>query len=93
MNTFSTKSIFFVRKDNDVVIRAKSWVKKGRRNKYMDVKKLEKIDGIWTPTEIHMTTKKGNATLHKTILRSSNVRYNQELADDEFTVRRLEKGL
>jgi hypothetical protein len=88
-----TKSIFFVRKDNDVVIRAKSWVKKGQRNKYMDVKQLEQIEGIWTPTEIHMTTKKGNATLHKTILRSSNIHYNQEIPDDEFTVRRLEKGL
>ena len=29
-----TKSIFFVRKDNDVVVRAKNWVKKGSREKY-----------------------------------------------------------
>jgi outer membrane lipoprotein-sorting protein len=88
-----TKSIFFVRKDNDVVVRAKSWVKKGQRNKYMEVKTLEQIDGIWVPTEMTMTTKKGNATLHRTILRSSNVHFNQELPEDEFTVRRLEKGL
>ncbi len=88
-----TKSIFFVRKDNDVVIRAKSWVKKGQRNKYMDVKQLEQIDGIWIPTEVHMTTKKGNVTLHKTVLKSSNVRFNQDISENEFTVRRLEKGL
>jgi len=88
-----TKSIFFVRKDNDVVVRAKSWVKKGQRNKYMEVKTLEQIDGIWVPTEMTMTTKKGKATLHKTILRSSNVHFNQEIGEDEFTVRRLEKGL
>jgi hypothetical protein len=88
-----TKSIFFVRQDNDVAIRAKSWVKKGRRHKYMEVKELEQIDGIWVATEIHMTTKKDRTTLHKTILRSSNVRFNQDIPDGEFTVRRLEKGL
>ena len=88
-----TKSIAFVRQDNDVVIRAKHWVKKGKREKYFDVKKLELIDGIWTPTEMHMTTKKGKATLHKTIIKASNVHFNQELDPDQFTVRQLEKGL
>jgi outer membrane lipoprotein-sorting protein len=88
-----TKSIVFVRKDNYVVIRAVSWVKKGNRLKYLDVKKLEKIDGIWVPTEMHMTTKKGKKTLHKTVITSDNVRFNQELDEDLFTVRTLEKGL
>ena len=88
-----TKSIVFVRKDNYVVIRAVSWVKKGKRLKYFEVKKLDKIDGIWTPTEMHMTTKKGKTTIHKTVLLVHDVRYNQKLADDLFTVRRLEKGL
>ena len=32
-----TKSIQFVRKDNYVVVQAKIWVKKGKRNKYMKV--------------------------------------------------------
>lgn len=88
-----TKQIVFVRKDNYVIVRAKSWLKKGGRNKYLDVKKLEKIDGIWTPTEMHMTTKKGSKTLHKTILLSENVKYNQEMNEDDFSVRHLEKGL
>jgi len=88
-----TKQVVFVRQDNHVVVRAKTWLKKGGRNKYLDVKKLEEIDGIWTPTETHMTTKKGNATLHKTILLTDNVRYNQDMGDDQFSVRQLEKGL
>jgi hypothetical protein len=88
-----TKSISFVRKDNYVVIRAVNWVKKGKRLKYFEVAKLEKIDGIWTPTEMHMTTKKGKNTIHKTILLAHDVRYNQKLDDDLFSVRRLEKGL
>ncbi len=88
-----TKSVSFVRKDNHVVVRAKSWVKKGQRNKYMDVKKLEQIDGIWVATEITMTTKKGKATVHKTVLRSHDVRFNQDLDEDLFSTRQLEKGL
>lgn len=88
-----TKEVLFVRQDNYVVVRAKAWLKKGGRNKYLDVKKLELIDGIWTPTEMQMTTKKGKQTLHKTILLFDNVRYNEEMGDDQFSVRALEKGL
>jgi len=88
-----TKSIVFVRQDNYVPIRAVSWVKKGGRLKYMEVTKLEQIDGIWVPTEITMATKKGQATLHRTVIRFSNVKFNQDLAGDLFSVRRLEKGL
>jgi hypothetical protein len=88
-----TKSIVFVRQDNFVMIRSVNWVKKGNRLKYFDVKKLEQIDGIWVPTEMHMTTKKGKATLHKTVLKSHDVRFNQEIDDDLFSVRQLEKGL
>ena len=88
-----TKIVAFVRKDNHVVIRSKIWLKKGRRNKYFDVKKLEQIDGIWVATEMEMTTKKGKETLHRTVLKNSNVKFNQDLEEDLFSTRRLEKGL
>lgn len=87
-----TKSILFVRQDNYVVVRAKSWLKKGKRLKYLDVKSLELIDGIWVATETHMTTKKAKTTLHKTILKAHNVRFDQDHAEDLFTVRTLERG-
>jgi len=87
------KSIHFVRQDNYVVVRSLGWVKKGGRLKYMDIKTLEQVDGIWIGTEIHMTTKKGEETLHKTILHNSNIRFNQELEEEFFSVRQLEKGL
>jgi len=86
------KFIVFVRKDNYVVVRGVYWVKKGKRLKYFDVKKLERIDGIWVATEMHMTTKKDTETLHKTVLFARDVRFNQPLAPDFFTVRQLEKG-
>jgi len=86
------KSIVFVRKDNFVVVRSVHWVKKGARLKYFDVKKLEQIDGIWVATEMLMSTRKGDETLHKTLLFARNVRFGQPQGDDLFTVRQLEKG-
>ena len=88
-----SKSVIFIRQDNYVMNRAVRWVYKKRRNKYLDVKKLEKIDGIWVSTEMHVTTKTGKKTLHKTILKQKNIRFNQdEVNANLFTVRRLEKG-
>jgi hypothetical protein len=87
------KSVVFVRQDNYVVVRGVNWLEKGGRLKYMDAKKIEQIDGIWVPTEIHMTTKKGKTTHHKTILHVRNVRFGQDLSPDFFTTRQLEKGL
>jgi len=87
------KSLLFVRQDNFFVIRALNWVRDGGYLKYMDVKKLDLIDGIWVATEMHVTKKKGRDTVHKTILKLSDVKFNQNLEYDLFTVRRMEKGL
>jgi len=87
-----TKAIQFVRKDNNVVVRSKTWVKKGKRNKYMEVQELEQIEGIWVATVMTMTTKKGKKTLHKTVLQISDVKFNQDLDFDSFSVRGLETG-
>jgi hypothetical protein len=87
------RAIVFVRRDNHVIVRAIYFPEDGNTIKYYDVKKLELIDGVWTATEIHMTTKKGKRTEHKTILSFSNIKYDQEsVNEDLFTTRRLEKG-
>ncbi len=88
-----TKTVAFVRKDNFVVIRSVGWLKKGKRLRYMEVQDLQQIDGIWVPMEMSMTTKKGKKTLHKTVLKTSNVKFNQDISEDDFTIRKLEKGL
>lgn len=88
-----TKSVVFVRKDINMIVRAVNWLKDGKKIKYFDIKKLKNIEGIWTALEIHMTTKQGKMTEHKTIMNISNVRYDENINDDELTVRRLEKGL
>lgn len=88
-----TKSYLFVRQDNFVVVRALHILKEAGRKKYLDVKRLEQIDGIWVATEIEMKTTKDKATLHKTILKLDNVQFNQDIDEAFFSVRRIEKGL
>ena len=89
-----SKSVVFIRQDNYVMIRGVRWVYKKKRNKYLDVRKLEKIDGIWVSTEMHVTLKSGKKTLHKTIMKQKNLHFNQdEVNENLFTIRRLEKGL
>jgi len=88
-----TESYVWVRKDSFVVVRAVHYVREGGRMKYYDVPRLEVVDGIWSPLEIVMTTKaKDKSTEHRTILRVSDLKYNQGYSEDMFSVRQLEKG-
>jgi hypothetical protein len=87
------QSVLFVRQDNFVVIRSVHWLDKGSRLRYFEVEALEQIDGIWVATRMSMTTKKGQQTLHRTLLHIDNVKFNQGLQESLFSVRQLEKGL
>ena len=86
------KSLIFVRDDIDFVVRGINWEKSGGYIKYMDVKKLEQIDGVWVATEMHVKRTLKKKTVHRTVLRWSSVRFNQPLEMDLFTTRQLEKG-
>jgi outer membrane lipoprotein-sorting protein len=88
-----TKSYMFVRQDNFVVVRALHILKETGKKKYLDVKKLEEIDGIWVATEIEMKTTQDKNTLHRTVLKLDDVKFNQDMDDAFFSVRRIEKGL
>jgi hypothetical protein len=87
------KSVAYVRQDNYMITRAKYYLKKAKRVKFMDVKKVEKIDGIDVATITTMTLKKGKRFLHKTILIQTDVKMNQNIDENMFTVRSIEKGI
>ncbi|HMB01366.1 MAG TPA: outer membrane lipoprotein-sorting protein [Spirochaetota bacterium] len=87
------KSIVFVRQDNYVLVRAVLWVYDSTKRKFLDVKKLQKINGIWTALETHMTTKQGSVFIHKTIMKKSNVKYGADINRSWFTVQKLKQGL
>lgn len=88
-----SKSVLFVRQDNFVPVRGVSWMEKGGKLKYMDVKKLEQIDGIWVSSEVTMTTKKDKEVLHQTSMKSHKIQFNQQQPDEVFSTRKLEQGL
>ncbi len=87
------KSILAVRQDNYVITRIKSWTKDGGYVKLIDFNKVELIDNVWMPLEIKVVKKLGKSVKHKTHIKVSNVKFNQNLSDDLFTLRRIKKGL
>jgi len=87
------ESIFFIEKSNFVIVRAIRKLEGGAKTKYTDVKGLEKIQGIWTPTETHIFLKKGKKLAHQTILKNSDIKYNQEIKEGLFKVGSFTKGL
>jgi Outer membrane lipoprotein-sorting protein len=91
-STGYTQSIVWVRQDNFVLVRALRWVQAGNELKYFQVNKLERIEGVWVATEMQMVTKAGRDTLHSTVVRFHNVRFNQPMDENFFSVRQLEKG-
>lgn len=88
-----TKSVVFIRQDIFMGVRAVHWLKEGKKIKYQEMLGIKQIDGIWVSTEYRMKTTKNKVTLHKTVMKWSDIKYNQALDDDLFTVRRLEKGI
>lgn len=86
------KSLLFVRDDIDFVVRSILWEKSGGTIKYMEVKRLEQIEGIWVATEMHVKKTLNKRAVHRTVLTLANVRFNQPLDIGFFTTRQLEKG-
>ncbi len=88
-----TKSVIFIRQDLFMGVRAVHWLKEGKKVKYQEMLGIEQIDGIWVSTESRMKTTKNKVTLHKTVMKWTDIKYNQSLDDALFSVRRLEKGI
>ncbi len=88
-----TKSLLIVRQDNFVIVRAVHWLKNKNMLKYNEVKKLEQIDGIWIPMEVHAKTVNNGKTVHQTLLINTDIELNIPVNDELFTKRRLEQGL
>ncbi len=87
------KSVIFIRQDIFMGVRAVHWLKEGKKIKYQEMLGIEEIDGILVSTEYRMKTTKNKVALHRTIMKWSDIKYNQDLDDSLFTVRRLEKGM
>jgi hypothetical protein len=81
-----------VRQDLNLVVHAESSLHGSVRTRVMDVRTLEQIDSIWTPSVIEMVTSDGATVVSTTVLDQSRTRYGQNLDVGIFTSRQLEKG-
>lgn len=67
------------------IVRSIFWKAENRQAKLFDVKKMELIDGIWTPTDMVFAVQQNGATVHHTTMKFSSVHYNRPVADHLFT--------
>ena len=87
------KSLLWIQKDNFMLVKAKYWIKKGRKIKYLKVEDIKKVDNIWTAHKMTMVTTAKGKVEHTSFLKFSNVRYNKDIDDAYFTTRSMERGL
>jgi len=83
-----SKRVSWVEKNSFVVVRRDFYNKKGEKSKEFIVKELRKVSGIWTPMKTVMTNLK---RAHKTLMEIVDVKYNQGVSDELFTLYNLEK--
>jgi hypothetical protein len=83
------RSVSLVRKDNFVIVHADIFNPRDERVKVFDVRKLERVDGIWTTLSLVVVNERDRT---RTELETAAVRYNVGLTEDDFARRRLERG-
>ena len=83
-----SKLITWIRKDNYVGVKIEFYDADGELLKVLTTGDIVQIDGIWTVKKLVMkNVQKGS----KTILELTDVKYNQGLKDDLFTITNLER--
>jgi outer membrane lipoprotein-sorting protein len=83
-----TQKTLWVAQDLDMAIKVEYMNKRGLL-KTLEVKDIERIDGIWTAKKMVMTNKQEG---HTTILEYLNMKYNIPLRDDLFRTAMMERG-
>jgi hypothetical protein len=84
------RSVSLVLKDRFIVVHADIYNRRDERAKVFDVRRLERVDGIWTVLDLTVVNERDRT---RTELTTSAIRYNGGLTDDDFTRRELELGV
>ncbi len=81
------RSVSLVLKDRFVIVHADIYNRRNERAKVFDVKRLERVDGIWTVLDLVVVNERQNT---KTELSTTSIRYNVGLTENDFSRRQLE---
>jgi hypothetical protein len=81
------RSLSLVLKDRFIVVTADLFNRRDERTKRFDVRRLERVDGIWTVLELTMANERDRT---RTELTTTAIRYDVGLSEQHFTRRELE---
>jgi hypothetical protein len=84
------RAVSLVRKDNFMIVAADIYNRRGEKEKRYEVRRLERIDGIWTAMEIAMSNLLQGTSTQLLVHRA---RYNIGLTEDDFSRRALERAV
>ena len=88
------KSNVWVSKSKMMPVQIKSWIREGKKLKYIQFQSLKQVDGIWIAHKIVARTKKGKKVESATVLQFSDMSFNHpEVNEGLFTLSRLEQEL
>jgi hypothetical protein len=83
------RSVAIVLKAQLVSVHADIFNRRDERAKVFDVKRLERVDGIWSALDLTVSNERDRT---RTELTTTSLRYNVGLKDEDFSRRQLEAG-
>lgn len=81
------RSVSLVLKDRFIIVHADIFNRRNERAKVFDVKRLERVDAIWTVLDLAVSNERQNT---RTELTTTAIRYNVGLSENDFSRRQLE---
>ena len=76
-----------VLKERFIITAADVFNRRNERVKHFEVRKLERIEGIWTALDVVMSNERDNT---RTELTTTSIDYNVGLTEEDFSRRQLE---
>jgi hypothetical protein len=83
------RAVSLVLADRFIVVHADSFNRRNERTKVFDVRRLTRVDGIWTVLDMVMRNERERT---RTELTTTAIHYNVGLTEDDFSRRALEAG-
>lgn len=87
------KSVYWIRKDLNFIVRSKHWVQKGEKIKFFTASEIEEIDGVWFAKQKEMQTHVKGEMQSKTVMKVTSVKFNVNPDDALFAIQQLERGI
>lgn len=81
------RAVSLVLKDRFIVVHADIFNRRNEREKVFDVRRLERVDGIWSVLSLVVSNERDRT---RTELETTSIRYNVGLTENDFSRRQLE---